>query len=82
MHDLQFPDQGSSPYPQWKQSLNHGTSREVPVKWSRTIYMVLAPHPLPPMSSACLLSVENFSQRISLIREVRNAETKENSLRR
>ena len=36
----------------------------------------------PPMSSACLLPVKNFSQRISLIREVRNAETKENSLRR
>ena len=34
------------------------------------------------MSSACLLPVENFNQRISLIREVRNAETKENSLRR
>ena len=41
--------------------------------------MVLAP---PTTSSACLLSVDNFSQRISLIREVRNAETKENSLRR
>ena len=41
--------------------------------------MVLAP---PIMSSACLLSVENFSQRISLIREMRNAETKENSQRR
>ena len=38
--------------------------------------MVLAP---PIMSSACLLSVENFSQRIGLIREVRNVETKENS---
>ena len=39
--------------------------------------------PLPAfMSSACLLSVENFSQKISLIREVRNAETKENSQRR
>ena len=37
---------------------------------------------LPPMSSAGLLSVENFSQRISLIREMRNAETKENSQRR
>ena len=34
------------------------------------------------MSSACLLPVENFSQRINLIREVRNAETNENSLRR
>ena len=41
--------------------------------------MVLAAHPRP-MSSACLLSVENFSQRI--IREVRNAETKEDSQRR
>ena len=30
----------------------------------------------------CLLPVKNFSQRISLIREVKNAETKENSLRR
>ena len=37
--------------------------------------------PCPTMSSTCLLSVENFSQRISLIREVRNAETKENSQR-
>ena len=36
----------------------------------------------PTMSSACLLSVENFTQRISLIREVGNAETKENSQRR
>ena len=34
------------------------------------------------MSSAYLLPVENFSQRISLIREVRNAKTKEKSLRR
>ena len=33
------------------------------------------------MSSACLLSVENFSQRISLIREVRSVGTKENSQR-
>ena len=37
-------------------------------------HMVLA-----TMFSACFLPVENFSQRISLIREVRNAETKENS---
>ena len=35
--------------------------------------------PPPPTFSACLLPVENFSQKISLIREVRNAETKENS---
>jgi len=34
------------------------------------------------MSSACLLSVENFSGRISLIREERNAGKKENSERR
>ena len=34
------------------------------------------------MSSVCLLPVENFSQKISLIREVRNAETKKNSQRR
>ena len=31
----------------------------------------------PRMSSGCLMSVENFSQRISLIREVRNAQTKQ-----
>ena len=36
----------------------------------------------PVMSSACLLSVENFSQRISLIRKVRNTETKENGQKR
>ena len=48
----------------------------VQVKRSRT------PLSLPPtVSSACLLSVESFSQRISLIREVRNADTKENSQR-
>ena len=35
--------------------------------------------PSPIISSACLLSVENFSQRISLIRDTRNEETKENS---
>ena len=34
------------------------------------------------MSSACLLPVENCNQRISLIREVRNTDTKENSQRR
>ena len=37
------------------------------------------PCPPPTMCSACLLSVENFSQRISLAREVRNVETKEYS---
>ena len=46
--------------------------------------MVFAPPPpdrRPPMSSACLLPVENFKE-LSLIREMRNAETKENSQRR
>ena len=42
--------------------------------------MVLAPP--PTTSSACLLSMENFSPRISFIKEVRNAETEENSQRR
>ena len=37
---------------------------------------------LPIISSACLLSVESFSQRISLIREVRNVEPKESGQRR
>ena len=41
--------------------------------------MVLA---TAPHRVLCLVFVENFSQRISLIREVRNAETKENSQRR
>ena len=38
----------------------------------------------PTMSSARLLPVESFSQRVSLglIREVKNAEAKENSQRR
>ena len=34
--------------------------------------------PLPPTSSACLFSVENFSPRISLIREVRKCRNKGN----
>ena len=37
------------------------------------------PCPPPTMSSACLLSVENFNQRICLAREMGNAETKEYS---
>ena len=37
------------------------------------------PCPPPTMSSACLLSVENFNQRIRLAREMGNAETKEYS---
>ena len=48
------------------------------LKQCRTLWS-LPPPPPCPMFSACLLPVENFSQRISLIREVRNAETKENS---
>jgi len=32
--------------------------------------------PCPTMSSACLLSMENFNQRISLIREIRIRENK------
>ena len=38
--------------------------------------------PPPTMSSAYLLYVENFSQRIGLIKEVGNVETTENSQRR
>ena len=41
-----------------------------------------SPQPHTTMSAACLLFVENFSQRTNLIREVRNAETKENNHRR
>ena len=41
--------------------------------------MVLAPY---PGTSACPLSVENFSQIISFIREVRKAESKGNCQRR
>ena len=48
-------------------------------KTERTVWSLPRP---PPMSSACLLHTENFSQRIRLIREVRNAETKENDQRR
>ena len=48
------------------------------LKQSRTLWS------LPPstVSIGCLLPVENFNQRMSLIREVRNIETKENSLKR
>ena len=53
----------------------------VKVKQSRTTGPCPPPSP-PTMSSASLLPVENFSQKISLIREVRNAETKENRLRK
>ena len=39
--------------------------------------MVLAPPRSASTSSACLLSVENFNQRLNLIRKVGNGETKE-----
>ena len=53
------------------------TTKQPSLKQSRTLWA------LPPtVSLAGSLSVENFSQRISLIREVRNVETKENSQRR
>ena len=45
-------------------------------------HVVLAAPHLPSTFSACLLPVENFSQKISLIRKMRNAETKENSQKR
>ena len=47
------------------------------------IVLALLPSlPLLTMASTCLLPVENLSQRIYLIREVRNAEAKEKSQRR
>ena len=42
----------------------------------------LPPPACPLQSSTCLLYLENFIQRISLIREVRNVETKGNNQRR
>ena len=56
--------------------LAHGQLTSFETKQDR---MVLAP---TTMFSACLLPAENFSQRVSLIREMRNAETKESSQRR
>ena len=45
--------------------------------------MVSAPPPTPPTQSSARLSLwKKLNQRISLIREVRNATTKENSQRR
>ena len=41
------------------------------------IILAHAPWPLP-----AFFPLENFSQRVSLIREVRNVETKENSQKR
>ena len=45
-------------------------------------WVVLVWSPTSTLSSVCLLPVGNFSQRISLTREVRNDETKKNSQRR
>ena len=61
-------------------------SRERVILWtllfkqSRTVWFL----PVFPLTtfSAFLLLVEDFSQRISLIREVRDSETKENRQRR
>ena len=52
------------------------------IEAERNLWSLPAAPPPPTTPSACLLSVETFSQRISLIREVRNAETKENSQKR
>ena len=49
------------------------------LKQNRTLWSLPA-H--PAISCSCLLSVESFSQRVSLIRDVRNAETKRNSQKR
>jgi hypothetical protein len=45
--------------------------QDPPLKTEQDPIRVLAPS--PPISSASLLSVENCSQRISLIRQVRNS---------
>ena len=52
-------------------------------KQSRTLWS-LCPHPPAPCFLCAFFSMENFksSERISLIREMRNAETKKNSQRR
>ena len=47
------------------------------LKWSRTLWSLP-----PPMFFACLLFVETFSQRMSLIREMRNAKREGNCQRR
>lgn len=56
----------------WKWSLSHENG------WNGAGPCGLCPPPCPLPT----LSVENFSQRISLMREVRNVETEENSQRR
>ena len=54
-----------------------------PLRHPETVqdYMVSPPHPTTTFS-ACLVPIKNLNQRISLLREVRNAETKGNSLGR
>ena len=49
------------------------------LKWARTLWSLTTPHPPRPLPTFCLL--KTFSQRVILIREVRTAETKENSQR-
>ena len=44
--------------------------------------MVLVPSPPPEMFCACLLSVENFSQRISSTREQEMLKQKKNKVKR
>ena len=60
--------------------LKSGRYLRIPVKQSRSLRSLIPTS--YPMSSVCLLSAENFSQRINLILEVRNAKTKENSQRK
>ena len=53
------------------------------LKQSRTLWSLpCSPPPPPIMSFACLSPVESFSQRIRVIREVKNTKTKRNNQRR
>ena len=52
------------------------------VKRIRTIWPVPFTTITSRLSSACLLSVGNFIERVSLIRDMRKAATEENNLRR
>ena len=62
-------------HPHWHLAQSRAHSRE-----KEQNPMVLAR--IPANVRACLLSIENFSHRISLIRDMRNTETKESSQRR
>ena len=69
----------------------HGWKESGAIKWAETQaqgegeteqdHWSLPPAP-PTLSSAWLWPVENFNQKISLIRKMRNAETKKNIQRR